>query len=136
MAEVISGFGFELIGANIVSGFYLTSGVSLQVNHRREVEDPDVTIVLLSQTGGLAFPHKEKEQQGMQVLVDARTHSLAQSKAREIYEFWEETVAKVISGGHQVLWVRAIAPPQAIPNGPGDRRFQFSVNFDAMIVKN
>ena len=135
MAEVISGFGDELIGAGIVTGYYSTSGVSLQINHRREATDPAITIVLMSQTGGLAFPHKAKEQQGFQVLVDAQKVADAASKAREIYALWEELVGTTISGGHKILWMRAVAPPQTIPNGPGDRRFQFSVNFDAMIVK-
>lgn len=135
MAEVISGFGYELIGSGVVTGFYSTSGVSLQVNHRREIDDKDVTVVLLSQVGGLSFVRKTKEQQAIQVLIDAKTHAAAQSKAREIYAQWEEQIACTISGGHKVLWIRAVAPPQAIPNGPGDGRFQFSVTFDAMIVK-
>jgi hypothetical protein len=137
MSEVISGLANELVGAGIGTGIYSTSGTSVQINFRRDM-GLAITHVLLTQTGGQSFPHKAKEQQGIQVLVDAPTLSGAQSTARAIYELWEEVIATQISGGHEILWLRAIAPPQALPTGPGGtekERFQFSVNFDALIVK-
>lgn len=136
MPEVISGMADELVGAGIGTGIYATSGTSIQVNYRRDMGD-DTTHVLLRQSGGASYPHKAKEQQGIQVLVDGPTISGTQATARSIYELWEEVTATTISGGHEVLWIRAIAPPQAFPTGPdpGRERFQFSVNFDVLIVK-
>lgn len=136
MAEVISGLARELVGAGVATGFYATTGTSVQINYRRDV-GADVIHVVLRQTGGLSFPHKAKEQQGIQVLVDGPTFQATQAKAREIYDLWEEVVATVISGGHQILWLRALTPPQAIPSGPdpGAERPQFSVNFETLVVK-
>lgn len=136
MAEVISGLAAELVGAGIGTGIYATSGTSVQVNYRRDFGS-DVTHVLLRQTGGLSFVRKAKEQQAIQVLVDAPTISGAQATARAIYDLWEEVIATVISGGHELLWLRAVAPPQAIPTGPqpDKERFQFSVNFQTLVVK-
>lgn len=136
MSEVISGLARELVGAGIGTEVYSETGTSVQVNYRRDF-GADVIYILLRQTGGQSFPHKAKENQGVQVTVDAPTISGAQSTARAVYDLWEERVAFVISGDHELLWLRATAPPQAIPIGPssGRERFQFSVNFDAMIVK-
>lgn len=136
MAELIDGLAQELVGSGICTGLFSTSGTSAQVNFRREM-GADVIHVVLQQTGGESFPHKAKEVQGIQVLVDGPTLSGTRAKARQVYEFWEEMVANVISGGHQILWIRAIAPPQAVPTGPDQsaERFQFSVNFDALVVK-
>jgi hypothetical protein len=137
MSEVVSGLANELVGAGVGTGIYSTSGTSVQINFRRDF-GKDVTYIQLTQTGGQAFPRKAKEQQGIQVLVDAPTLSGAQATARAVYDLWEEVIATQISGGHEILWLRAIAPPQALPTGPGGtdmERFQFSVNFDALIVK-
>jgi len=136
MAEVIDGLADELVGAGIGTGRFSTSGTSVQVNVRRD-EGHDVIHLVLRQTGGLSFPHKAKEQQAIQVLIDGPTMSGTRAKAREVYEFWEETVDALISGGHKILWIRAVAPPQSVPMGPdqSQERFQFSVNFDALVVK-
>ncbi len=137
MSEVISGLAQELIGAGIADALYATTGTAVNVNYRRDPDDPDVTIILLRQSGGLSFVHKQKEQQGIQVLVDSQSARTAQAKARAVYDLWEEVVATTISGGHEVLWLRAVGPPQSLPTGPdpGRERFEFSVNFEALIVK-
>jgi hypothetical protein len=121
--------------ASGVGSRYSTSGVSIQVNFRRDTGAP--TVVLLMQQGGLAFPFDYKEQYAVQCLVDSTTISGARTVSRQVFDILHETVATEISG-HQVLWMRAIAPPQAIPEGPGGEeheRYQFSVNFDALLVK-
>lgn len=110
------------------------SGVSIQTSFRRESEVGPTT-ALLSQTGGASFPWGFKEEYGVQLLVDSSTVSGAKTTARAIYDFLHETTAQVISG-HKVLWLRAIAPPQAIPTGPDESRFQFAVNFNALLVRD
>lgn len=104
----------------------------VQVNYRR---DTPAQIVLLQQQGGLPFERAKKEQYAIQVLVDGATLSGTKAKAREIYDLLHETTATVI-GGHKVLWLRATTLPQAIPTGPGKERFQVSVNFDALLVRD
>lgn len=135
MAEFIDAVADDLVASG-VGARYATSGVSIQVNYRR-ASAPHV--VLLSQTGGLAFPHDAKEQQGIQVLVDSIDLVSAQTIARQVYEQLHERIATATFSGFEVLWMRATSgPPQAIPVGPAGgqpERFQFSVNFDALLVK-
>jgi len=136
VAELVSGLAQEIVGAGIGTGIFSTSGTSVQVNFRRDM-GADVTHVVLRQTGGLSFPHKAKEQQGIQVVVDSSTLAVAQAKARAVYELFEEIVATQISGGSELLWIRAVGPPQSLPTGPdaSAERFMFSVNFEALLVK-
>ncbi len=134
MAEFIDVMA-DMLVASGVGARYATSGTSIQVNYRRETGAP--IVVFLLQQGGLAFPFDYKEQYAVQCLVDGTTISGARDKARQVFDLLHETVATEVSG-HQVLWLRAIAPPQAIPVGPGGgehERYQFSVNFDALLVK-
>lgn len=136
MSEFIDGVADVLVGSGIGTGRYSTSGTSVQVNYRRDF-GTDVTYVLLKQTGGQAFPHDAKELQSFQVLVDGSTLSGTRAKARAVFDQLHETIAEQISGGHKVLWLRAVTLPQAIPTGPAadGLRFQFSTNFDALLVK-
>ena len=130
--EFIEAVARDLVASG-VGALYATSGVSIQVNMRKETGA--TTVLLLTQAGGLAFPKDEKEQQGFQCFVDSTTISGAQTVARTVFDQLHERTAEVISG-HQVLWMRAIAPPQAVPLGPTDSKgFQFSVNFEALLVK-
>jgi len=134
VAQLLVASGLGTSGAT-ATGLYSTSGTSVQVTERRDFGTP--IVVLLQETGGLAFPFDVKEQQGFQVLIDASTISGARAKAFEIYEFLHDQIKLVVSGG-AALWVRATTMPQAIPVGPGAgeaARHQFSVNFDALIVK-
>ncbi len=134
MAEFVDVVADMLVGAGI-GARYSTSGVSIQVNYRRDIGAP--TVVLLMQQGGLSHPFNYKENYAVQCLVDSATISGARDTSRQVYDLLNETVATEVSG-HQVLWLRAIAPPQAIPVGPGGgehERYQFSVNFDALLVK-
>jgi hypothetical protein len=134
MAEFIDAVA-DLLVASGVGARYSTSGTSIQVNYRRDEGAP--VVVLLMQQGGLSHPRNYKENYAVQCLVDSTTISGARDTCRQVYDLLHETVATEISG-HQVLWLRAIAPPQAIPVGPGGgehERYHFSVNFDALLVK-
>lgn len=135
--ELISGFARELVGAGICDGLFSTSLLHqtvAQTNFRREPVQSSQTIVLLSQTGGIAFPLDKKEQYAFQVLVDSYQHRKAQDVARQVFDHWHDKVAYTTSGNFNIQWVRAVAPPQALP-GPTDQRYTFSVNFDALWVK-
>ncbi len=115
-----------------VGARYATSGTSIQVTVRRDIGA--TTVVLVTPQGGLAFPKKQTEQQAFQVLVDSDTISGARVKAREVFDLLHDVHAVILPSGHEVLWMRAVALPQAIPNGPGRGEiFQFSVNFDAVL---
>lgn len=130
--EFIEAVALDLVASG-VGAIYSTSGVSIQPNVRRETAAP--TVLYLRQTGGIAFALDTKEQQAFQALVDSTTINVAQTVARTVFDQLHERTAEVISG-HQVLWMRAVAPPQAIPLGPTESKgYQFSVNFDAMLVK-
>lgn len=135
VAEFVSAAANLLVSGG-VGTLYATSGTSVQMNVRRDTGAE--TVVLLSQTGGLAFPHDAKEQYAFQVMVDSTTISGARTTARAVFDLLHERVAEEI-GGHDVLWLRAVTLPQAIPmgpsGGPDKERFQFSVNFDALLVK-
>lgn len=133
--EFLDAVALDLVASG-VGGLYGSpvSGVSIQVNVRREVPGAN-TVVLLKQTGGAAFPFDYKEQQAFQCFVDSTTISGARDTARTVFDQLHERTAETISG-HRVLWMRAIAPPQSVPLGPTDSKgFQFSVNFDALLVK-
>lgn len=135
MTEFVDAVADRLVASGICTGRYSTSGTAAQVNLRRDGMGAD-TIVLLTQQGGGAFPKDQTEQQAFRVLVDAETLSGAQSKSREVFDHLHELTAVTLSG-HDVLWVRAVAPPQSVPIGPGEsERFQFSVNFDALVRKS
>ena len=133
--EFIEAVALDLVASGVGS-LYGSSGVSIQVNVRRDEPGNSITTwVVLRQTGGLAFALNTKEQYAFQCFVDSTTFSGAQTVARMVFDQLHERTAEVISG-HQVLWIRAIAPPQAVPLGPTDSKgYQFSVNFDAMLVK-
>ena len=134
MAEFIESLASDLVASGVGARYGTGSGVvSVQLNYRRD-NDQDHT-VLLMQTGGLAFPHAGKEQQGIQVLVDSDDLVSGQTIARQVYDQFHERTAETISG-HEVLWLRATTLPQAIPVGPAagqPERFQFSVNFEALL---
>lgn len=135
MPEFVKRVAEDLVASGIGTGLYSTSGVSVQVNYRRDLGTDHV--VLLTQTGGVAFAWNFKEQQAFQVLVDSVDLVSAQTLARQVFDQLHERTATCFSG-YEVLWLRAVAPPQAIPVGPqADQpsRFQFSVNFDALLVK-
>lgn len=132
IGELLVASGVGTSGAT-GNGLYSTSGTSVQVDSRRDLGTP--VVVLLQESGGIAFPLDHKEQQAFQVLVDASSISGARAKAREVYDLLHDKVRLVTSGG-SALWIRATALPQAIPALEGEGvRFQFSVNFDALIVK-
>ncbi len=133
--EFIEAVARDLVASG-VGAFYSTSGVAIQVNVRADDPGNSITTwVVLRQTGGVAFPLKTKEQYAFQCLVDSTTVVSAQTVARTVFDQLHERTAEVISG-HKVLWMRAIALPQAVPLGPTDSKgYQFSVNFDAMLVK-
>ncbi len=136
--EFIEGVADDLIASGIGTGRYSTSGVSVQVNYRRDTGAP--TVLLLSQAGGLAFPLDHKEQQGFQVLVDSIDVVSAQTVARQVFDQLHDRNAECIPAvsGHMVLWIRATTLPQPIPVGPFGgqaEHVQYSVNFDALLVK-
>lgn len=134
MPTFISALADDLVASGI-GGRYSTSGTSIQVNYRRDTGAPHV--VLLRESGGLSFPWNTKEQLGIQVLVDSNDLVSGQTIARTIYNQFHERTAEVLSG-HKLLWLRSTSgPPQAIPLGPAAEagRFTYSVNFDALIVK-
>lgn len=134
MAEFVDAVA-DLLVASGIGSRYSTSGTSVQVNYRRDTGAP--IVVLLMQQGGLSHPFNYKENYAVQCLVDGTTISGARDTARQVFDLLHEVVAAEVSG-HQVLWMRAIAPPQAIPVGAGGsehERYQFSVNFDALLVK-
>lgn len=131
MAEFIDGLAGRLVASGIGTGLYSTSGTSVQVNVRRETGAP--TLLLLSQTGGTPHVKGQTEQHGVQVLVDSTTVSGARAKAREVFDHFHGLTAETISG-HDVLWVRALALPQAVVVGPGEsEQFRFSLNFEALV---
>lgn len=120
-----------LVASGIGTGRYSTSGVSVQVSFRRDVAP---TVLLLTPTGGLTHDRDSLETQSFQAFVDSTTLSGARDTARALFDFLHETGTTEI-GGHAVTWIRALAPPQAMPTGPNEKRFQFSVNFDALLAK-
>ena len=136
MPTLISVLADDLVASGVGTGRYTTSGVSVQINYRRDTGAPHV--LLLRETGGASFPHNTKEQLGIQVLVDSNDVVSGQTIARAVYDQFHERVAEAISG-IQLLWLRSTTgPPMAIPLGPATDqagRFTFSVNFDALIAK-
>lgn len=136
MAEFITAVANDLVSGG-VGALVATSGVSIHQNVRRDTgADHYVT---LKQTGGLSFPHKGKEQYTIQAMIDSDDVVSGQTIARSVYDRLNERIS-VTLGGHDVLWIRAITPPQAVPMGPSagqpPERFQFSVNFDSLIRKD
>lgn len=133
--EFVQAVALDLVASG-VGALYATSGTSIHVNVRRDQPGNTVnTVVLLKQTGGVAFPLNTKEQYAFQCFVDSDTIAGARDTARTVFDQLHERTAEVISG-HRVLWMRAIGPPQAVPLGPTESKgYQFSVNFDAMLVK-
>lgn len=129
----------DLVASGVGTGRYSTSGVSVQLNYRRDMGAP--TVLLLQQAGGLGFSLKHKEQQGVQVLVDSIDPVSAQTVARQVFDQFHERTAERIpdtASGHLLLWMRATTLPQPIPVGPVGaqaERTQFSVNFEALLVK-
>lgn len=139
--DLLDGLADLLVASGIATGVYSTSGVSDQVNLRRDF-GPAVTYLVLAQTGGESFPWAFKEETAFQVLVDGPTLSGARAVARQVYDFLHERLRWEVSGtGYQqrALFIRAVAPPQTIPIGPGAgavERFQFSTNFSALVVRD
>lgn len=122
-----------------VSGARVTSGVVLFDGKRRDGGDlpggrPD-TIALFRQSAGEGLIFDTSEEYGFQVLVDSETVSGARAVSRLIYNLLNDTRATVISG-FELLWLRGIAPPQDIGDGPGsDERFIVSTNYTARILR-
>lgn len=135
MPTFISALADDLVASGI-GARYATSGVSIQVNLRRETGAPH--IVLLRETGGISYPWDAKENLGIQVVVDSTDLVSGQTIARNIYEQFHDRVAETISG-HRMLYLRSTSgPPMALPLGPASDtpgRYTFSVNFDALIAK-
>lgn len=133
MTELVDAVADLLVASGVGTGRYTTSGTSVQVNMRRDLGSP--TVMLLTQFGGVAAAKDQTEDQAFQVLVDSSLVSGAQAKAREVFNFLHERTAETLSG-LDVLYIRAVAPPQAVPTGPGSsERFLFSINFTARIRK-
>lgn len=144
--EFIDAIADWLVASGLGTGRYSTSGVSIQINVRRDF-GVGVQYVLLTQQGGTGFPFALREHQVFQILVDGPTVSGARAKAREIFDFLHDRVATAItvagvsglSEAHRIMWMRSTSgPPQAIPIGPGggeSDRYQFSTNFEAFLLK-
>jgi hypothetical protein len=129
VAHLISGGIGVALAPGLVSG-----DTCVQHNYRR---DTPANIVLVRQSGGLAFPHAAKELQTIQVLVDAPSISGARGKAREVHDALHELLMYTFSGGHHAMFIRATQLPQAIPvlSALGlKERFLFSVNFQALLI--
>jgi hypothetical protein len=120
-------------------GQYITSGLtiadtSIQVNFRRETP---AQVVLVRQSGGAGYPHAAKELQAVQMLIDGATLSGTKAKARAIHDHLHDKIMFTLSGGHQVMWMRAAALPQSFPvlSALGlKERYQFSINFQVLLV--
>ena len=135
MPTFISALADDLVASGIGER-YATSGISVQVNYRRDTGAPHV--VLLRETGGSSHPWAAKENLGIQVVVDSTDIVSGQSISRDIYEQFHDRHAETISG-HRMIYLRSTTgPPMALPLGPATNtpgRFTFSVNFDALIAK-
>lgn len=131
MAEFIEALADELVASGVGTGRYSTSGVSVQLNHRRDLGAPHV--IQVRQAGGLPFPYAGKEQQGVQILVDSEDVVSGQTIARQAYDQLHNRTAEVI-GGHNVLWMRASTLPQPLPGPAGQaERFTFVVSLEALL---
>jgi hypothetical protein len=118
--------------ANGLGTLYSTSGTSIQVRSRRDTGADQV--ILLRPTGGLEFERKTTETYAIQCLAESATASGANVLARQVWTDLHDITREVISG-FNVLWMRALAPPQDLGAGPGDQeRFLFTVNFDARLI--
>lgn len=135
----------DLLVASGVGALYVNSGTCIQVNFRRDPisgATADTVVTLYAAPGGQSAPFDAWEIQAVQAIVDARDPNDASTRAQSVYDTLHETAAATItgttvSGSFEVLWMRAVSPPQAVPVGPlleGDRH-QFSVNFSAFIRK-
>ena len=135
MPTFISALADDLVASGI-GVRYATSGISIQVNYRRDTGAPHV--VLLRETGGSSHAWDAKENLGIQVIVDSTDVVSGQSISRDIYEQFHDRHAETISG-HRMIYLRSTTgPPMALPLGPASStpgRFTFSVNFDALIAK-
>lgn len=135
MPTFISALADDLVASGI-GARYATSGISIQVNYRRDTGAPHV--VLLRETGGISYPWVAKENIGIQVVVDSTDIVSGQSISRAILEQFHDRHAETISG-HRMIYLRSTTgPPMALPLGPATNtpgRFTFSVNFDALIAK-
>jgi hypothetical protein len=132
--ELVEAIAERLVASGLCTGLYSTSGISAQVNSRRETGAP--TIVVVAQVAGTHGEKGQRELPTFQCLVDSASGDGARTVARAIHDHLHELEPQTLSG-MSLLWVRAIAPPQAIPIGPGESgRFHFSVNFDACIRKS
>jgi hypothetical protein len=134
--EVVNLLADDLVASG-VGALWASSGVSVQVNYRRDTGAD--TYVVLRQTGGSTFPGPatRREQQTFQALVDSNTLSGVQAVARQVYDQLHSRENMTLSGV-RVMQVLAIAPPNVFPTGPGANdpgRFQASVNLDAFVVR-
>lgn len=134
MTTFISALADDLVASGVGSR-YSTSGVSIQVNYRRDTGAPHT--VYLRETGGVSYPWASKENIGIQVLVESNDVVSAQTIARDVYDQFHDRHAETLSG-HRMLYLRSTSgPPTAIPlglNALNPERFTFSVNFDALIA--
>lgn len=134
MTTLISALADDLVASG-VGARYATSGVSIQINYRRDLGTDHV--VLLRETGGVSHPWAAKENLGVQVLVDSVDLMSGQSISRSIYDQFHDRHAETLSG-HRMLYLRSTSgPPMALPLGPSSTspgRYTFSVNFDALIA--
>lgn len=135
MPTFIAALADDLVASGVGS-LYASSGVSIQVNFRRETGAPH--IVLLRETGGTSWPWAAKENLGVQVVVDSTDLISGQTLARNVYDQFHDRVSETISG-HRMLYLRSTSgPPMALPLGPATDtpgRYTFSANFDALIAK-
>jgi hypothetical protein len=132
--ELVDVIADRLVASGLCTGRYSTSGISVQVEQRRDLPNAD-TIVLLSSRGGANGQRGQSELPTFQCLIDSKTVSGAATTARAIHDHLHE-LCNVVLSGISVLYVRAVAPPQSIPHGPGNTdRFTYSLNFDAFIRK-
>ncbi len=140
MAEFVRAVANDLVSGG-VGVLYATTGVSIQVNARRDIMqgNPGDTIVLVMQTGGIVRPRGSAEEYGIQALVDSNDVVSGEVAARAVFDRLKERF-NVTLGGHVVHWLRAIASPQAVPMGPAagqpPESFMFSINFNALILKD
>ncbi len=85
MAEFIRAVADDLVSGS-VGALYATSGVSIQVTNRREIQLGAVgdTIVLLQQSGGNPWPRGSAEEYGFQVLIDSNDAVSGEVAARAL----------------------------------------------------
>lgn len=136
MAEFVDAIANDLVASGVGQRYNAapTSGTSIQVNSRRD--SGHETIVALQQFGGTPFERATSEDYLVQVLVDGASVVTARDTARTVYEQFRDRKRETL-GGFDVLWVRPVTLPQAVPLGPGAgtaERFQYTFSLSARVV--